>query len=255
MLEAEMGFTSENDLCSITSLLEGMLRHVVLQLQTSSTGRDLLRARDIDPDSPHQDGLLSARELESRWDLMSKSGRDSWLHISYEEAIKELQEAAAKGHPFNFKPELGAALQAEHEKFLATRIGQGSPVFVTDYPRDIKAFYMSPGKPIHCGQETLDTVSCFDLIVPDLCEIAGGSVREHRLPELLHSMKQHGMIPEADESRIPTNLRWYTDLRRYGSVPHGGFGLGFDRLLGYLSGIPSVRDVVTFPRWYGRCDC
>jgi asparaginyl-tRNA synthetase len=112
--------------------------------------------------------------------------------------------------------------------------------------------------------------------LPDLCEIVGGSIREHRKDALLKSMFDHGVIRKdpsdraydrpnqnqqvngrerIDDPNIPENMRWYVDLRRYGSVPHGGFGLGFDRLLCYLSGVSSIRDMVAFPRYYGRCDC
>lgn len=92
-----------------------------------------------------------------------------------------------------------------------------------------------------------DTVACFDLLVPELCELVGGSLREHRSQELQEAMRAKGVAGN--------NLGWYQDLRKYGSVPHGGFGLGFDRLLCYLSGVPNLRDVVAFPRWPGRADC
>ena len=141
-------------------------------------------------------------------------------------------------------------------------------MFVTDYPRDQKAFYMltSESSGDHKGTPT---VACFDLLVPDLCEIVGGSLREHQLTPLLENMRRHGMIPcehgmreiegrsNADEfgKEGRHGLDWYVDLRRYGSVPHGGFGLGFDRWLCYLAGVQNVRDIVALPRWYGRCDC
>lgn len=92
-----------------------------------------------------------------------------------------------------------------------------------------------------------DTVACFDLLVPDLCELVGGSLREHRSDRLLETMRA--------KSVAGSNLDWYRDLRKFGSVPHGGFGLGFDRLLCYLSGVSNLRDVVAFPRWPGRADC
>jgi asparaginyl-tRNA synthetase len=99
-------------------------------------------------------------------------------------------------------------------------------------------------------------VDCFDLLVPEACEIAGGSMREHQLRPLIKSMQTKGMIPGPDPSDEDLGeLKWYVDLRRWGSVPHGGFGLGFDRLLGYLAGVPNIREVVTFPRWVGRCEC
>jgi len=171
-------------------------------------------------------------------------------------------------------PELGSALQAEHERYLADVVGNGTPCFVTDYPRDIKAFYMAPSNRREDTSGVMDTVACFDLLVPELCEIVGGSMREHRLEPLLNSMAAHGLLDQATSRQdvnadatdsssvtqslaaaVPPALQWYVDLRRYGSVPHGGFGLGFDRLLSYLSGVSNIRDVVGFPRWYGRCDC
>jgi asparaginyl-tRNA synthetase len=135
---------------------------------------------------------------------------------------------------------------------------------------------MAPSKSSSGTQESQTTVACFDLLVPEICEIVGGSLREHRLPQLRESMQRHGLlkpprrlqdITQAKEmvsplvtqdlssEMVPPNLQWYLDLRRFGSVPHGGFGLGFDRLLCYLSGVSNIRDVVAFPRWHGRCDC
>ncbi|PBP23583.1 asparaginyl-tRNA synthetase [Diplocarpon rosae] len=120
--------------------------------------------------------------------------------------------------------------------------------------RAIKPFYMLPSRTSAEGRETVD---CFDLLVPEACEIAGGSMREHRLAPLIESMQARKMIP-SDVSSTELDfgdLKWYVDLRRWGSAPHGGFGLGFDRLLGYLAHVPNIREVVAFPRWVGRCDC
>jgi asparaginyl-tRNA synthetase len=113
---------------------------------------------------------------------------------------------------------------------------------------------MLPSATKEDGRETVD---CFDLLVPEACEIVGGSMREHRLEPLLKSMQEHELIPAGPNpsDKDLGALKWYVDLRRWGSVPHGGFGLGFDRLLGYLAGVPNIREVVTFPRWVGRCDC
>lgn len=121
----------------------------------------------------------------------------------------------------------------------------------------MKPFYMSPSTSSSAGEQETPTVACFDLLVPELCELVGGSMREHRLPELQHSMVEHGLRPAADSGTEGSDgsLQWYMDLRRYGSVPHGGFGLGFDRLLCYLSGVQNIRDIVAFPRYYKKCDC
>ena len=130
-------------------------------------------------------------------------------------------------------------------------------MFVTDYPRNIKPFYMAPSEETPTGTNGQSTVACFDLLVPDICELVGGSMREHRLPELTKSMEEHGLqsASTGDAEASDGSLQWYLDLRRYGSVPHGGFGMGFDRLLCYLSGVTNIRDVVSFPRWHKRCDC
>ena len=115
----------------------------------------------------------------------------------------------------------------------------------------MKPFYMLPTT---CSS---DTVACFDLLVPEICELVGGSMREHRLPELQQSMATHGLRSAAGSSTETSDgsLQWYMDLRQYGSVPHGGFGIGFDRLICYLSGVQNIRDVVAFPRYHKKCDC
>ncbi|KAK4111586.1 asparaginyl-tRNA synthetase-like protein [Canariomyces notabilis] len=242
MLEAEMSFVDE--LGPVMGLAEDMLRSLATNLSGSSTFQDLLsRSRQSGSD------LLPADEVARRWEGLM---RHDWPRITYSDAIALLQQ---KSKLFEHKPVWGAGLQSEHEKYLAQHVGGGEkPVFVTHYPRDIKAFYMrasqtaSPG-----GAGTSNpTVDCFDLLVPEFCEIAGGSMREHRLENLLDAMKQQGILASSSDG---SGLDWYTDLRRWGCPPHGGFGLGFDRLLSYLSGVQTIRDVVSFPRWLGRCDC
>jgi asparaginyl-tRNA synthetase len=154
---------------------------------------------------------------------------------------------SSKSATFEFAPTVEGGFQAEHERYLAESVGKGKPVFVTDYPMGQKPFYMPPSTTTANTKGRADTAACFDLLVPDLCELVGGSMREHRSQELLDAMHAKGVVGN--------NLDWYQDLRKYGSAPHGGFGLGFDRLLCYLGGVSSVRDVVAFPRWHGRCDC
>jgi asparaginyl-tRNA synthetase len=265
MLEAELCFVE--DINDVMDVVESLLRDMSSQLQKSTLSEELMLAWSSRPQD--QDSGMTQQNLKTRWRGLTG---DRWPRITYTEAISILQEAVSRHlvH-FDFSPGLGSSLQAEHEKYLAEIVGKGSPVFVTDYPRDIKAFYMAPSI---AASRSLPTAACFDLLVPELCEIAGGSMREHRLEPLLKAMDVHGLLnrdhlgPDlssgpADSqvgSRdfalgVPPALEWYIDLRRYGSVPHGGFGLGFDRLLSYLSGVSNIRDVVGFPRWYGRCDC
>ncbi|QDS71268.1 hypothetical protein FKW77_000910 [Venturia effusa] len=253
MLEAEFCFVE--DVNDVMDVVESLLRDISSRLQHSTLSEQLMSAWSSRPQD--QDSGMTQDNLATRWRGLNG---DRWPRISYKDAITFLQEATSRQHiHFDFPPTLGSGLQAEHEKYLAEAVGKGSPIFVTDYPRDIKAFYMASSS---LSDASLQTVACFDLLVPELCEIAGGSMREHRLDLLLKAMDDHGLLDRAnlgpDLSSGPTNfqcvsqdlaqgvppgLEWYVDLRRYGSVPHGGFGLGFDRLLSYLSGVSSIRDV------------
>jgi len=237
MLEAEMTFTE--NMHDVMSVVEKVIRTVQANLQasTSRVAKELLK------------GSQDEKELLRRW-----TSSERFPRITYTEAIKILQ---ASTHQFDHTPEWGSGLQAEHERYIATEVGVSAeginPVFVTHYPKAIKPFYMLPSK----SEDDPETVECFDLLVPEACEIVGGSMREHRFEALLKSMQANGMIPASldpsDEELC--QLKWYLDLRKWGSVPHGGFGLGFDRLLAYLGGVQNIRDVVSFPRWVGRCDC
>jgi asparaginyl-tRNA synthetase len=255
MLEAETCFIK--DVNEVMDVVEGLLRAIVIGLQDSPISEQLLSPAARKHIEEQSD--TTPVDLKARWaDMTGKP----WPRITYCDAVSLLKDATARQVVrFEHTPQVGLDLKAEHEKYLAETVGLGSPVFVTDYPRDIKAFYMAPSR-IQL-QVDLPTAACFDLLVPDVCEIVGGSMREHRLEHLLKAMGAHDLLgPTKKEalaqdlvSTVPAELQWYVDLRRYGSVPHGGFGVGFDRLLCYLSGVPSIRDMVSFPRWYGRCDC
>ena len=135
-------------------------------------------------------------------------------------------------HKFEFTPHWGADLQSEHEKYLTEQFYKG-PLIVTDYPKEIKAFYMKLN-------EDGKTVRGMDLLVPRLGEIIGGSEREADLDTLKARMKEAGLDEEA--------YWWYLDLRRFGTVPHAGFGLGFERFIQYITGMQNIRDVIPFPR-------
>jgi asparaginyl-tRNA synthetase len=162
-----------------------------------------------------------------------------FTRISYTDAVAALEKAAASGAAhFEFTPSWGCDLQSEHEKFLTEKIARG-PVIVTDYPQEIKAFYMK----INDDEKT---VRAMDVLVPRLGEIIGGSQREDRLDKLEGRMRALGMKPE--------DYSWYLDLRRYGSVPHSGFGLGFERLVQYVTGMANIRDVIPFPRAAGQAE-
>lgn len=155
-----------------------------------------------------------------------------FARVTYTEGVEILQEAIAKGHKFEFDCSWGCDLASEHERYLVEN-HFGRPVILTDYPRDIKAFYMkinADGK----------TVQGTDVLFPQIGEIIGGSVREEHL-DLLQA--------EIDRRHIPyKDMWWYLDTRRYGSAPHAGFGLGFERLMMFVTGMQNIRDVIPFPR-------
>jgi asparaginyl-tRNA synthetase len=156
-------------------------------------------------------------------------------HITYTEAINELKNSAKS---WEFPVEWGSDLQTEHERFLSEEVFQ-RPVIVTDYPKDIKAFYMrvnDDGK----------TVRAMDVLVPRVGEIIGGSQREERYDVLLERLRETGLDDKP--------YWWYLDLRRYGSVPHAGFGLGLERMMMYLTGLKNIRDVIPFPRTPGNAE-
>lgn len=263
MLEAEIRSENLND---VMNLVEDMIRDLAGRLQETGFMEEIAYA-SRGAISVDVEGTQFPELLRKRWQGLVQT---SWPRITYATAIQCLHNAVESGKTkFIHEPSWVNGLQLEHEKFIVTTFGQGSPVFVTDYPREIKPFYMLPSI-LESRVETTqnETVACFDLLLPELCEVVGGSMREHRLQQLFQSMHDHGLNvsaagvvgqpiknSEMSPSREKGDLEWYTDLRRYGSVPHGGFGLGLDRLLAYLSGISNIKDVVPWPRYHGRCDC
>ncbi|WP_129128385.1 asparagine--tRNA ligase [Geomonas oryzae] len=153
----------------------------------------------------------------------------SFARMDYGEAIERLKKAPVS---FQFPVEWGLDLQSEHERYLTEQV-VGGPVFIMNYPKEIKAFYMRQN-------DDGKTVAAMDLLVPKVGEIIGGSQREERLELLERRMLETGIEPES--------LSWYLDTRRWGSTPHAGFGLGFERLIMYLTGMENIRDVIPFPR-------
>jgi asparaginyl-tRNA synthetase len=159
----------------------------------------------------------------------------AFAHLSYTDAIKALQDANRK---WEFPPMWGHDLQTEHERFLTEEIFK-KPVIVTDYPKDIKPFYMRVN-------DDDRTVRAIDVLVPRVGEIIGGSQREERYDVVLKRLKETGL----DERPY----WWYLDLRRFGTVPHSGFGLGLERMMMYLTGLKNIRDVIPFPRTPGNAE-
>ncbi len=158
-----------------------------------------------------------------------------FAHITYTRAVELLQES---NEPFDYPVDWGSDLQTEHERYLTEKVFS-KPVFVTDYPKDIKAFYMRQN-------DDGKTVAAMDLLVPGIGEIIGGSQREERAERLEQRMNELQMEKEG--------LWWYLELRKYGGVKHAGFGLGFERLLMYITGVSNIRDVIPFPRTVKSCD-
>ncbi|KAL2800731.1 hypothetical protein BJX66DRAFT_331679 [Aspergillus keveii] len=415
MVEVESNFIS--NLEDLTNLTEDILRRYVRHMHKLPITGELLKMQE-NAKKEHAETQTS-EDLHSRWEHFLKGRR--WRRMTYTQAIARLQNAVSEGQAnFEYAPTWSAGLQLEHERYLVDVINKGRPMFVTNYPKAVKPFYMAPShtrnptKPAKSipGKET---VACFDLLLPELGEVAGGSLREHRLPQLIQNMRKHGLIkktavaveategqqvtePEAKEPEVKEteaqktevqeseiketeveesevkesdakeseaqktevqksevketevntaeaketeaeetevkkaevketdveetevketepqetdakkseatelarkekkakrkaekeqkakekaarekeakekaakeqlyphllpgedlgHLQWYADLRRWGSSPHGGFGIGFDRLLSYLTGVQNVRDVVPFPRYAGKADC
>ena len=169
------------------------------------------------------------------FDKLNNVLNSNFARISYTDAVKELEKNNDK---FEFPVHWGTDLQTEHERYLCEVIFK-KPVFVTDYPAEIKAFYMKQNPD---GK----TVAAADLLAPGIGEIIGGSQREDNLEVLQNKIKELGMKEE--------DYWWYLDLRKYGSVRHAGFGLGFERMMMYLTGIQNIRDVIPFPRTPKNCE-
>ena len=217
MIEPEMAWY---DLDDDMDLAEAFVKHL-LRSALDRCGEDLAFFNDrIDK------GLIKRLEhvLAANFERMP-----------YTEAVKRLE---ASGQKFEFPVHWGANLQAEHERYLTETL-VGRPVLVTDYPKEIKAFYMR-------RNDDGKTVAAMDLLVPKIGELIGGSQREERLDVLEAAITSNGLHPE--------DYSWYLDTRRYGTAPHAGFGLGFERLVMYVTGMENIRDVVPFPRTPRSCD-
>ncbi|NLO15669.1 MAG: asparagine--tRNA ligase [Clostridiales bacterium] len=217
MIEPEIAFADLND---NMALQEDMVRTII---------GDILREA---PDELDFLNRFVDKGLLERLQLVQSGG---FARCTYTEAIDILKRS---GRTFEYPVSWGIDLQTEHERFL-TEEHFGRPVFVFDYPKDIKAFYMR-------GNEDLKTVAAVDLLVPGIGELIGGSQREERYDYLLKRIDEMGLKPE--------DYGWYMDLRRFGTVKHAGFGIGFERLVMYLTGISNIRDVLPFPRTTGSAE-
>ena len=217
MIEPEICFA---DLKDDMDLAEAMLKYVIKYVLDNCPEEMAFFNQFID------------KSLLERLDNVVNS---DFGRITYTDAIKELEKHNDK---FDYKVSWGVDLQTEHERFLSEQIFK-KPVFVTDYPAEIKAFYMK-------ANDDGKTVAATDLLAPGIGEIIGGSQREDSLEKLQNKIKDLNM----DEK----DYWWYIDLRKYGSVPHSGFGLGFERLMMYITGMQNIRDVIPFPRTPKNCE-
>jgi asparaginyl-tRNA synthetase len=255
MLEAEYRDISQGELMFGVQQLLHLLES---NLCRSQVGKELL---EYFADEKNRMPDAKPVDLSERWTRLAST----YATVDYSSAMEELVAAHENNHEklFTHKPSWASGLQLEHERWIVTNIGHGNPVFVTNYPRAVKPFYMLESKS-DVAPKNSQTVHCFDLLLPHgYCEVVGGSLREHRLEHLIQSMREKGLLKAGDNDEYPYlrpgeslgSLKWYADLRRYGSSPHGGFGLGFDRLVAYLVGAPNLREVVPFPRSWGRAEC
>ncbi|MBK1881932.1 asparagine--tRNA ligase [Luteolibacter pohnpeiensis] len=217
MIEPEVAFC---DLEGDMDLAEALVKYLVKEALENSEGDLTIFEKFVDKGLRERLEFVASRPFE---------------RISYTEAVELLK---ASGKKFAYPVEYGLNLQSEHERWL-TEEHFKKPVTVFNYPKEIKPFYMrlnDDGK----------TVTAMDVLVPGIGEIVGGSQREERLDVLLENFKKHDLDPEA--------YGWYADLRKYGSVPHAGFGLGFERLLMFVTGMSNIRDVIPFARTPGTCE-
>ena len=216
MIEPEIAFC---DLEELMNIEEDMLKHIVKYvLDKGKVEMEFL-------DKFVEKGLIQK---------LTKLVNSKFTRVTHEEVIKILKDSKKK---FEFEPEYGEDIAKEHEKYI-TEYFDG-PVFITDWPRDIKAFYMKQN-------EDGKTVAAVDLEVPGAGELMGGSQREEDYDKLVNRMKEMGISQNG--------LEWYLNLRKYGSCVHSGFGMGFERLLIYLTGVDNIRDVIPFPRTPGNCE-
>lgn len=211
MIEPELAFATAAD---VRACAEAYVRYLAGDILETHESDLALFEQFVDPDC--------IARLEQMRDT-------PFATMTYTEAVERL---IASDKSFEYDVKWGSDLQTEHERYLCEEVISG-PLFVTDYPKEIKSFYMR-------DNDDGKTVAAFDLLVPRVGELIGGSAREERYDHLLPKIEAAGLDPEI--------YSWYLDLRRYGTVPHGGFGLGFERLIQCVTGVENIRDVIPFPR-------
>jgi asparaginyl-tRNA synthetase len=211
MIEPEVAFA---DIQDNMNLAEDMIKYIIKYVM------------DHAPDEINFFNSFIDKDLFNRLNNVLNS---NFARITYTEAVDLLKKS---GKEFQFPVEWGIDLQTEHERYITEKVFN-KPVFVIDYPKEIKAFYMRLN-------DDKKTVSAMDLLVPGVGEIIGGSQREERHDALLQRIREQSLAEE--------DYWWYLDLRKYGGAIHSGYGLGFERMIMYLTGMSNIRDVVSFPR-------
>ena len=217
MMEPEMAFA---DLEDDMEIAEAMIKYVVRHVMTTC---------------PDELKFFNDRFDKTLLERLDNLVNNDFGRVTYTEAIRLLEES---GNKFDYPVSWGMDMQTEHERYLTEKIF-GKPVFVTDYPAEIKAFYMRLN-------EDGKTVAAMDMLVPGVGELIGGSQREERLDYLLRALEKFGLSED--------DYKWYVDLRRFGGTKHAGFGLGFERLVMYITGVSNIRDVEAFPRTTGSAE-
>jgi asparaginyl-tRNA synthetase len=231
MLEPEIAFAGAAEAMDVA---EGCVRACVESLLQSC-------GEDLEFFGKHIDQAVQAR-------LESCVASQPYVRATYTDVIEELQRAEREGRaPHNkegsTKVVWGDDLSSEQEKWACQTMGGGRPMLVTRYPASLKAFYMRQSEPE--GREEQTVVEAFDMLVPRVGELVGGSAREERQDVLLRVMRERGMLLSDGSAGA---LQWYVDLRRFGTVPHAGFGLGFERLVQFVTGIENIREAIPVPR-------
>lgn len=217
MIEPEIAFADlEDDMKLAWDMIQYIIRHILNNCR-----------QEVEFFSSFVDKTLL--------DRLTKLAESDYMKVTYTEAIELLKKSGAT---FKYPVEWGCDLQTEHERYLTEQIF-GKPVFLVDYPKEIKAFYMRLN-------DDNKTVAAMDLLVPGVGEIIGGSQREERMDVLLSRMAECGLKEE--------DYWWYLNLRRYGGTKHAGFGLGFERIIMYLTGVANIRDVIPYPRTVGNAE-
>lgn len=256
MLEIAMNYISSLE--TLLELCECFACGLIERLRRSTVTKELFDHVGSPETTP-----VTRAELEARWDMLTAP---KWPRITHAEAVNLMKAAESEGKvKFEKTPGPEIDFSTEHEMFILEHFKR--PVFVTHYPTKIRLFSALQSPPP--SADGIQTTESVDLLLPGQAEIFSGGLREHRLDKLIEVMRANhffkwfhdanGIAPGSEYPHLRDDesldsLRWFADLRRYGTSPHGGFGIGFERLLAYLTGAQSTKDVVAFPRYYQSCE-